>query len=363
MKSHLFSRPVAFTMIGVIALVLIATAVWAFASSPSTRPSLTWHDNSVRTRTCANGATLTNSDESTSSETITCGPKASSTTTTVPVSTTTMPTTTTTTTQPGGTCTDPIDSSSNAQASFNVDDGHDWVSNDAWSGSHGPQTINVCSASSWDAVSNQPNNGGQVETYPDVEYDVGGRSQTTSGVNSTTPISGFTSITSTFAESNPSDGGWDAGYDLWTNTWTNETMLWNQWAGSQAFWATAAPNTPVMLGGVPYHFHANGTNCSAATEKSCEYIFTRDTQVSSGSVDVLAAWNWEVANGFAKSTDIPTQIEYGTEVAYTSGAETFNTTGFGVSLAPTQGAILSPGHKTLRQPTEAPRAREELNDG
>ena len=57
-----------------------------------------------------------------------------------------------------------------------------WVNNDAWSGSHGPQTINVCSSTSWFAVSNQPNNGGQVETYPDTEYDVGGATH-----QSTTP--------------------------------------------------------------------------------------------------------------------------------------------------------------------------------
>ena len=52
-------------------------------------------------------------------------------------------------------------------------------------------------------------------------------------------------------------------------------------------------------------------------------MFFRDTQVTSGSVNILAAWQWEVANGYAKSTDVPTQLEYGVEVCYTSGAETF----------------------------------------
>ncbi len=226
------------------------------------------------------------------------------------------------------TCTSPSYSSSDPNATDNTDPGsveNWWVNNDAWSGSHGPQTINVCSNTSWYATSNQPNNGGQVETYPDTEYDVGGRTD-----QSTTPISGWSSITSTFAESNPPDGGWDAGYDLWTDNWAHETMIWNQWAGSQSYWYTQAtgPNGYALtLDGVPYHFFANGS----------ELMFFRDTQIASGSVDILAAYQWEVAHGFANASDIPTQIEYGTEIAYTSGTETFNTTDFSVNMVPSGG--------------------------
>jgi hypothetical protein len=227
-------------------------------------------------------------------------------------------------------CTSPTFTSSNPNATDNTDPGpveNWWVNNDAWSGSHGPQTITVCSNTSWYATSNQPNNGGQIETYPDTEYDVGGRAN-----QSTTPISGWNSITSTFAESDPMNGGdsWDAGYDLWTDNWAHETMIWNQWVGGQNYWYTQAtgPNGfALSLDGVPYHFFANGS----------ELMFFRDTQVASGSVDILAAYQWEVAHGFANASDIPTQIEYGTEVAYTTGTETFNTTDFGVNMVPTGG--------------------------
>ena len=233
-----------------------------------------------------------------------------------------------------GTCTNPSFSTSDPEGTDNTDPGgieNWWVSNDSWSGSHGPQTINVCSASSWNAVSNQPNIGGQVETYPDTEYDVGGRDGHT-----TKPISAFNSITSTFAESNPSAGGWDAGYDLWTNNWSNETMIWNQWAGAQSFWpqqANGSGGAALTLGGVPYHFFANGSNCNTTNVGGCELMFFRDTQTTSGSVDLLAAFQWEVAHGYAKSSDVPTQLEYGTEVCYTSGSETFNTTGLTMSLS------------------------------
>jgi hypothetical protein len=256
--------------------------------------------------------------------------KASTTTTSRPT-TTTGPTTTvaptTTTGGSGGTsgnCTNPIFTTSNAEGTINIDPGppspeYWWVNNDAWSGSHGPQTIQVCSQSSWDAISNQPNVQGQVETYPDTEYDVGGRDNGPS----TEPISAFNSITSTFSEDYPSAGSWDAAYDLWTNNWSNETMIWNQWAGAQAYWYTASGVQAITIGGVPYHFIDNGG----------ELIFMMVNQETSGSVDILAVYNWEVANGYAKASDAPTQLEYGVEVCATSGQETFPMTGLTFSVS------------------------------
>jgi hypothetical protein len=196
------------------------------------------------------------------------------------------------------------------------------VNNDAWSGGHGPQTINVCNQSSWYVVSNQPNLGGAVETYPDTEYDIGGRSTNGPGVNSTTPISGFGSITSTFAEQFPSAGGWDAGYDLWLNNFGTEIMVWNQWAGAQVYWPDQATIT-LTLDGIGYKFYDNGG----------ELMFFRDTQVSSGSVDLLAAFNWLVSHGYVAASAVPTQLEYGVEICYTSGSETFPMTGLTFSVS------------------------------
>ena len=179
-------------------------------------------------------------------------------------------------------------------------------------------------------MSNQPNVGGQVETYPDTEYDVGGRDSP-----STTPISGWNSITSTFSEAYPSAGGWDAAYDLWLNNWSTEIMIWNQWAGAQSFWPDQANNSggfALTLDGVPYHFFDNGG----------ELMFFRDTQATSGSVDILAALQWLVANPNADpastgahvvASDVPTQFEYGVEVCYTSGTETFPMNGLTFSLS------------------------------
>jgi len=219
-------------------------------------------------------------------------------------------------------CTNPGFSTSEATGTYNVDSGPSspqywWVDNDAWSGSAGPQTISVCNQSSWYAASNQPNIGGQVETYPNTEYDVGGRA-----VGTTTPISGWNSITSKFSETFPSQGGWDAAYDLWLNNWGTEIMIWNQWAGAQSYWPGQA-STAVTLGGVPYHFLNNGG----------ELMFFRDAQVSSGSVDILAALKWLASHGFVSASDVPTQLEYGVEICYTSGTETFPLTGLTFNLS------------------------------
>ena len=269
------------------------------------------------------------------------------TTTTVQQTTTSGPTTTvasTTTTGAsggtGGNCTSPIFTTSDAEGTINIDPGppspeYWWVDNDAWNGSHGPQTINVCSQSSWDALSTQPDKGGAVETYPDTEYDVGGRDNGPS----TKPISAWGSITSTFAESYPSAGSWDAAYDLWTNNWTNETMIWNQYAGGQAFWY--GQGTPVTIGGVQYHFVDNGNcepvQCPASQgggpNDHDELMFIMTNQETSGSVDLLSIFNWEVANHYANASDAPTQLEYGVEVCSTSGQETFPMTGLTFSVS------------------------------
>lgn len=277
----------------------------------------------------ANATTTTTSSPTTTSppttttppSTTTTSPPTTTTSTTAPPATTT--TTTTTTPASGGNCTDPTYSTSNAEGTINEDPGsveNWWVNNDAWNGSHGPQTIYVCNQSSWYATSDQPNDGGAVETYPDTEYDVGGRT-----AGSTTPISGFSSITSTFSEADPAgQGGWDAAYDLWLNNWSTEIMIWNQWSGTQSYWPGIA-TTQLTLGGVGYSFYDNGG----------ELMFFRDTQVSSGSVDILAAFQWLVQNGYVASTAVPTQLEYGVEICYTSGTETFPMTGLTFSLDPT----------------------------
>jgi hypothetical protein len=230
--------------------------------------------------------------------------------------TTTAKPTTTTAAVPvpaGATCTNPIASTSEARGAIDVGSGGAWqVRNEAWSDSHGPQTIYACSEQSWYVVSNQPDNGGAVQTYPDTLYSVSGSK----------PISQYKSITSTFAEAYPAKGNWNAAYDIWMNDWSKEVMIWNEWNGGPGYWPTQA-KTAVVLAGVPYHFANNGG----------ELMFFRDSQVKSGSVDILAALQWLVSQGHLKATDVPTQLEYGVEICSTVGAQTFATTGLTFALS------------------------------
>ncbi len=341
------------TVVTVFATFAVASVLLLGIGASGVTNTLALRGGNSEAITCPNALTYTNVKAK--SETVNCAKATPVSTTTstlpkVPPAKTTAPptttTTSTTTTAPtAGTCTSLAFSSSDPEATDNTDPGdveNWWVNNDAWSGSHGPQTIAVCNQSSWYAASNQPNLGGQVETYPNTEYDVGGRDNP-----STTPISGFKSITSTFSELNSAAGGWDAAYDLWTDNWSNETMIWNQWAGDNAFWANCASasnsttfcgteqGVALTLDGVAYHFLANGPQnangtpipCTSKNEGDCEYMFFRDAQVSSGSVDLLAAFQWEVAHGYASASDVPTQLEYGTEISYTNGTETFAVNG------------------------------------
>jgi hypothetical protein len=221
-----------------------------------------------------------------------------------------------------------------------------WLNEDGWGGGAGSETEYVCpngqttsaSESGYEetSVDNQPSvDGGAVELAPQVEYDVGGRGDGSSCVNNTAPLSSFTGITSTYSESFPHNPGdnWDAGYDLWTDCWTNETMVWNQWDGGQSYWYTADGVQDVTIGSVAYHFcDNNGSDCvntGSQLDNGNELIFMAVNQSSSGSVDLLAIWQWEVANGYASTSDIPTQLEYTAEICETTtasgaqGAETF----------------------------------------
>lgn len=256
------------------------------------------------------GSTTTIAPTTTLPSTSTTSPPA----TTAPPSTTTTtkPTTTTRPASSTGTCTSPIGATSEARGAIDIGTSGLWqVRNEAWSGSHGPQSIHACSEQSWYVVSNQPDNGGAVQTYPDSLYTP----------PAPKPISQYRSITSTFGEAYPAQGNWNAAYDLWMNDWNEEVMIWNEWHGGPGYWPTQA-TTAVVLGGVPYHFLDNDG----------ELMFFRDSQVKSGSVDILAALQWLVSQGHLKASDVPTQLEYGVEICSTVGTQTFATTGLTFSL-------------------------------
>jgi hypothetical protein len=215
-------------------------------------------------------------------------------------------------------CSPVVYTSSNAQATYEFDP--NWlVLNDAWNGGHGPQTINVCTRTSWYAVSNQKNIMGEVETYPNTEYVVSGIGGGWSGSKKT--ISQYNKIMSTYNESFPTDSSMDAAYDLWLNNWGTEIMVWNEVHGSNAYWLTQGISIKVAK--VAYQFINFGD----------EFVFIRKAQNKAGSVNLLAAMRYLVNHGLVKGSDVPTQLEYGVEISSTNGPETFPLNNVTFSLA------------------------------
>jgi hypothetical protein len=294
-----------------VALVIAVVAVIGIAILYYTRAA--GNSTEAENGTIAGNATIVSDANASGGKAVRFGGGATNTPTPTKTPTPTpTPTSTPVAGGAGGICNSPIGSVQNRDTvAIPNTNGQMEVRNEAWNSSHGPQTTYACSEQSWYTLSNQPNNGGAVETYPDSQYTISG--------NKT--IAQYTSITSTFSEAYPAQGDWNAAYDNWMNNYSKEVMIWNEWNGSPGYWQTQA-KTAVSLGGVPYHFYNNGG----------ELMFFRDTQVKSGSVDILAAYKWLVTQNLLKSTDVPTQIEYGLEICATVGTQRFDTTGFTVSL-------------------------------
>jgi hypothetical protein len=245
-------------------------------------------------------------------------------------------------------CTSPVTSSSDPEFSWTASNGYQ-VGSDAWSGSHGPQTMDVCNYNSWYVDTNQPNDQGQVETYPDTQVDLVAAPYQCTMPNCGPVISSLTSVTSNFGISAPSGTnlGYDAAYDTWIDGLNNgnceEMMVWNQWEND----LNGAPfvATNVSIGGKTWDIWTYGNPGGG----NCGYVgFAPTTQEASGTYDLLSLYNWVIANnpawfdctsssacraGGSNPAEL-SAVEYGVEVAYTVGSQRFALTNFGLNCAP-----------------------------
>lgn len=187
---------------------------------------------------------------------------------------------------------------SNIQVNNNV-----WGPSGSWS-----QKLSACSRSSWNVTANFPADGGAIQSYPDTEFLVSGRT-----------VSQYNSMTSCFGDTAPSGGEWDFAYDIWLDNYKIEVMVWNDWTDTGIYPPSNARAT--TIGGVGYHeFKGGGAN---------EWIYTRDTPTSSGCVDMLGIFKDLAANPSTSgmtTSSVPNAIEYGVEIASTNGTETFQIT-------------------------------------
>jgi hypothetical protein len=193
---------------------------------------------------------------------------------------------------------------------------------DVWNAITGAsQTLTAYSPGDWSVSADMPISNTAVVSYPDVQQ------LYTTTDNTPDPLSSFTSITSTFAESGPGSGGGDdyeAAYDIWAGTGSNngaqEIMIWvdnhgQTPAGSQVGTAD--------IDGTSYSVWNSGNNPVTLVLSSNE---------TSGTINILAALDWLESNGYMPAGSGLNQIDFGWEICSTGGtAKTFSLTQYSIS--------------------------------
>jgi hypothetical protein len=202
-------------------------------------------------------------------------------------------------------CTNPTCSQSNDIC--NVSEGANWdVYDNEWncgagSGeSCGPETVHVCSASSWYVVSNQPAGNTAVLSYVSSQVNY-----------SSVPLSSFSSITSTFSEEGPRVGDYEAAYDVFFNPGNlYEVMVWvdNYHQTPGGGWNPIATN--VSVGGSVYNVYQSGSTI----------YYVAVINFTSGEVDLLAIFKDAIgARHWLPADVLLEQIQFGWEICSTNG--------------------------------------------
>jgi hypothetical protein len=185
------------------------------------------------------------------------------------------------------------------------------------------QTLTVHNPGDWSVSADMPAGNTAVVSYPDTQQIYTTTSDTPD------PLSNFGSITSSFAENGPGSGGGDdyeAAYDIWTGTgsddYAQEIMIWvdnhgQRPAGHQV--ATAS------IDGVAYSVWSKDNRKHTVS-------LVLGSNETSGTVNILAALQWLMSNGYIASGSGLNQIDFGWEICSTgSVAKTFSLTGYSIT--------------------------------
>jgi len=177
-------------------------------------------------------------------------------------------------------------------------DGDFDVFNNEWNAAQaGPQTVWADSYHSWGVVSTQPDTT-SVKTYPCVQEDF-----------TDTPLTALRRLSSSFAESMPpaaADYDAEAAYDLWLDGYRDEVMVWVDNHGQQP---AGLVSSEAVLAGQHFRVYRGSANMVS--------LVLLGTPESTGSVNLLLALHWLVDNGYLRSSDSLTQVNFGWEIAST----------------------------------------------
>jgi len=197
-------------------------------------------------------------------------------------------------------------------------DGNYYVYNNMWnsSGYQVAQTLYACAYNNWFVVAKMNNDSGDgaVKTYPNVQETF-----------NEPAISSFHSISSTFAETSPPVGIYEDAYDIWidgiASSGSTEVMIWTQNHGQ-------TPGGSVVG-------TASFDGRSYQVWQTQGYVaFVADTNFSSGTVNLLAFFDWIIGKGWIPARSTLGQIDYGVELVSTDNAPaTFAFTNFSISTS------------------------------
>lgn len=174
-------------------------------------------------------------------------------------------------------------------------DGYDLYNNEWNSAEAGPQTICGNSGADWQVTSTQGGaDPGSVKTYPSVQKNFPNEA-----------VGQFTKMTSSYSESMPSGGDFEAAYDIWLNGLSKEVMFWVDNHGQTP---AGTKKAAVTLGGLTWDLYATGNGY---------WAFVLDHNASSGTVDLLAGLRYLQSTGALSASDQLWQVNFGWEICST----------------------------------------------
>ena len=174
------------------------------------------------------------------------------------------------------------------------------------------QTLTAYNPGNWSVTANMPASNKAVVSYPDVQQIYTTRS------GAPNPLSGYSSITSSYSEKSPGGGDYEAAYDIWANNGTQEIMIWVDNHGQTPAGSVVGS---ASIDGVGYQIWSEGRAGAVSTPIS----MVMDSTQSSGSVNILDDLNWLQSNGYVQSGSGINQIDFGWEICSTAGVpETFS---------------------------------------
>ena len=198
------------------------------------------------------------------------------------------------------------------------------VNQDMWNRTaRSAETLTARSAARWRVTTFEPA-GSAVRAYPNVSETLG------------RPISDYTAVTATFADSTPAGGRADAAFDIWVNgapgTASTARMIEVMvWTSTQRTVPSGAPVTAATIDGQGFTVWECRTSACASHPY---YAFVLTGSETSGRVDILSFLRWLISRGLVPASDPLTQVQNGWEIASTGGTtETFSMTSYHLHVA------------------------------